>query len=128
MGPRHFICGKRFDGRLGLRMERFWRTRFLDMVKADRAVIVEDEGQVVAFFRYLVGKFSAFRAVFALGTYVLPGYRRQRLARRMWDLAMKSVKPAFVNVYMTSRPAKKLIATIERRHPRAVFYEQSDFR
>jgi len=121
VNSNHFICKVNFDKRLDPRIKYFWMSRYLDLVAADKAVIISHHGKIIGFLRYLIGKFSAFPAIFALGTYVLPEWRSRGLAQKMWSQAIKSVKPAFVNVYLTSRNARKMIISIEKNIPTLYF-------
>lgn len=128
VGRKHFVCGTSFDERLDARMRRFWDTRYLDLVQADAAVIAMDHGNIVGFLRYLAGSYSAFPALFGLGTYVLPEYRERGLAARLWGEAIHKVEPAFATVYLTSRTSMRLVASLQRRHPDVVFYTCRDFK
>lgn len=128
VGRKHFVCGTSFDERLDSRMRRFWDTRHLDLVEADAAVIAIERGSIVGFLRYLAGSYSAFPALFGLGTYVLPGFRNRGLAAKMWGEAIHKVQPAFATVYLTSRPSARLVASLQRRHPDVVFYTCRDFK
>lgn len=124
---RHFVCGTVFDLRLDARVRRFWQTRHLDLVHADGAVLVTKGDEIVAFLRYLVGRYSAFRAIFGLGTYVLPEYRNRGLAQHMWHKAICETRAEFANIYLTSRASSKLLDALQRRHPKVVFYHCRDY-
>lgn len=129
---RHFVCGVDCDQRLDPRMSKFWKSRGLSGYPADRSVVVTDGGRIVAFFRYLLFSMRYARVeehgIHALGTYVLPDYRRRGIARQMWDRAISSASPRHVVLSITSRGARALIRDLSSRHPSVAFYRASNFR
>lgn len=123
----HFICDNTYNKELGPSIKRFWKTRQLNYVSADKAIIVTDNGKIIAFFRYMVGTYTHYLSIGGLGTYVLPKYRKLGLATKMWDMALKDIQPAFVVVTITSKSFVKFLNSLKKKRPTTIFYTAERF-
>mgnify|MGYP001559308479 CR=1 FL=1 len=61
----------------------------------------------VFFWRYMHGPKDMPRAIKTLGTWVSPPYRRAGVARRLWDAALRNIKPQHVECDVVSPEGKR---------------------
>ena len=94
---------------------------------ADYAILATCEGKVVGFFRYGVnlimdGEVKRRRRVLtAAGTWVSPRFRRQRLAVRMWRLAIRRGRVTRVDVQTVSAGGSGLVGKMAKLVPSVEF-------
>lgn len=50
------------------------------------------------------------------GTYVLPAYRRQKIAKKLWARALKYAKPNYIEVYTATKGGAGLIASLVKKY------------
>ncbi len=88
-----------------------------------RAVVAEESGKVVGFFRFRRVTHSQ-EAMKACGTWVHPQLRGKEVARRLWEQALERFQPDIVWVGTVSRGGFKLGMSLARRFPRITFKVQ----
>ncbi len=123
----HIICSNVCPKELDQRMKKFWKSRRLSWTKADGAVIITDDNKIIGFIRYMTGQYNCYYSFLALGTYILPKYRKMKLASKLWTTALNKVKPAFVVVSLTSPISINLIESLKKKHKGIKFYTLKEF-
>lgn len=54
----------------------------------------------------------------ANGTMVIPKYRKFGIAKKMWDHAIKQIKPDMIDVYTASTGGTALISSLTKKYPK----------
>lgn len=110
----HYICGGDADDRLAMSAYRFW-TRYIQGLEATCAVVATHEGLNVGFARFDISPSGG--RVFACGTWVHHDHRRSGLAYRMWEMALRRLKPNVVDVYCATPAGLEFVTALRARHP-----------
>lgn len=80
---------------------------------ADEAVVAYRRGKIVGILRYgvLYG-----RSICAKGTLVIKSMRRQGIAAKLWDLAIRRKNPACIHVFTSSSEGLKLARKLSKTY------------
>lgn len=70
------------------------------------------EETLIGFLRFI----KSGKEFLADGTYVLPAYRKQKIAKKLWIRAIKFAKPNYIEVITASRNGRKLIASLVKKY------------
>lgn len=92
-------------------MKQFWKKH--DLQSCSGAILATDKGKMVGFFRFEFDRPDKY--LYATGTYVLSAYRRQGLGKKMWQRALRHIKPASVEVFISSPQGARLVTSLVRK-------------
>lgn len=121
---KHPICQEKIPSNLHYLIQRFWKSRELNNCgTTSHAILAYDKDEIIGFFRYTSESSHSgkFKYLYATGTYILPQYRSQGIAKKLWSKAIKESKANRVYVSLTSRKASKLINSLKQKHTDVYF-------
>ena len=122
VGRGHPVCGDDCPSFASPAMKAFWNTRSLD--SCDMAVVAYDGEKLVGFFRF----YNRYPTLWAGGTYLQASYRDRGIAAKLWQRAIKFLKPDEVCVTTTSRGGQKLVQSLKRKYKTIVWDINRNFR
>lgn len=109
-------CPAYFD----YRIKKWWKSMML--CGATHAILAFDKKgrkeTLIGFFRFIKNK----KDLLADGTYVLPAYRSQKIAKKLWHRAIKFAKPNYVEVHTVSKGGAILMASLARKYIKIDWY------
>lgn len=68
--------------------------------------------ELIGFLRY-----AGTRNLSELGTWVHPDFRREGIAMDLWDDLVRVESPRSIHATTVTKPGKKFLATLRKRHP-----------
>lgn len=86
-----------------------------DVEFSDRVIIVEENNNLVGFFRYDLGNIKPW--LYAAGTYVIPKYRKQDIGFNLWNKAIMMESPKQIFAHVASVGGLKIIERIKKEFP-----------
>lgn len=72
---------------------------------------------VIGVFRYEVKRRKSKKLLIACGTRVVTQYRKKGIAKGLWEIAIKQVKPTHIDVMTVSTEGERLVNSLARKYP-----------
>lgn len=110
VGPRHFITTLRDYTKFPQSSSSFWYC--IETVNATQSVVATSGDEIIGFFRYKISG----KTLTACGTWVRTKYRRQGVATKMWEYALKKERSQSVKVITVSTYGRRFVRKFGIRH------------
>jgi GNAT superfamily N-acetyltransferase len=111
---KHAITDINYPPDLDIRIKRWWK--YMRLYYCNHAVLAFDKKKgketLIGFLRFD----KQNQHLYAGGTYILPAYRKRKIAKKLWQRAIKFAKPTYIEVTTASKGGAKLMASLVKKY------------